>query len=204
MKNAWMQRTLFFLAGIVFVLICGLIQFYWMDLVPYAAFDQQPSWLKQAKAVVGWMPWVVCALVLMLRVVKGKNIRFGAYFLGTATPTVAFVSWVLFGISIESAIYSKKFNSEEWKKNAITVQNSDWPPRLVMVDNLISSNKLDGLSKAEVIELLGVPGNHDYFNNYDLVYWLGPERSFIRIDSEWLAISFDGKNRVREYLLVRD
>jgi len=131
-------------------------------------------------------------------------VRFGAYFLGTAVPTVALVSWMLFGISIENAIYGKEFNSEEWKKNVISEHNSDWPPRLVMVDDLIVSKKLDGLSKTEVIEMLGVPGNYGYFKNFDLVYWLGAERGFIRIDSEWLAISFDEQGRVSQYRLVRD
>ena len=52
--------------------------------------------------------------------------------------------------------------------------------------------------------MLGSPKDHGYFKEYDLVYWLGPERGFLRIDSEWLAISFGEDGKVNEYLLVRD
>jgi len=42
------------------------------------------------------------------------------------------------------------------------------------------------------------------FKEYALVYWLGAERGFIRIDSEWLVVNFDKNNRVSDALMVRD
>lgn len=203
-ESVWRQRALYFLAGAVFAIICGVIQFKWMDIVPYVAFDQQPSWLKLIKDIVGWLPWAVCFVVLVFRFIKGANIRIWSYFLGTAAPMVVLISWMLFGISIKNTIYSKKFDEKEWKNNEIAEHNRMWPPRLIMVDDLIASKKLDGLSKKEVIDILGEPGKHGYFSQFDLVYRLGPERGFIRIDSEWLAISLDNNDRVNEYRLVRD
>ena len=204
MESVWKQRAQYFLAGAVVALICGTIQIKWMDIVPYDGFEQQPPWLKWLKDGVGWLPWFVCVVVLIFRVIKGQNIRIGYYFLGTAAPLVVLVGWMIFGIAIENAIYSEEFNVEKWKANEITDSNYMWPPRLIMVDDLIDGERLNGLSKMEVIEMLGTPGNHGYFSQYDLVYWLGPERRFIRIDSEWLAISFDSENRVSQYQLVRD
>lgn len=73
-----------------------------------------------------------------------------------------------------------------------------------MVDDLISSRLLDHRSRSEVEKLLGaVPPEH-YFKEYDLVYWLGQERDFMSIDSEWLVIKLDKNGIVSEYRLARD
>jgi hypothetical protein len=78
-------------------------------------------------------------------------------------------------------------------------------PRLGMADDLIRKNTLKGLTRQQVIDLLGEPGNHKYFQEYDLVYWLGLERGFMAIDSEWLAIRIDkASGKVISYQLVRD
>jgi len=73
-----------------------------------------------------------------------------------------------------------------------------------MADELISSRTLYGKNQEEVIELLGKPSDSGYFRSYDLVYWLGPERSWISIDSEWLVIKLDDAGKVKEYKLERD
>jgi len=46
------------------------------------------------------------------------------------------------------------------------------------------------MSRTDIDQLLGRPPKTEYFSDYDYVYWLGPERGFIRIDSEWLCIKF--------------
>ena len=73
-----------------------------------------------------------------------------------------------------------------------------------MVDDLIRSHRLNHMSRREVEQLLGSPTATNYFKEYDLIYWLGPERGFMGIDSEWLAISFDGQGVVQSYAIVRD
>ena len=95
-----------------------------------------------------------------------------------------------------------RFDSLEWK-NAGN-QNQYSYPRLKMADELISSRTLYGKNQEEVIELLGKPSDSGYFRSYDLVYWLGPERSWISIDSEWLVIKLDDAGKVKEYKLERD
>ena len=78
-------------------------------------------------------------------------------------------------------------------------------PRRFMADELIQNDALKGLTKAQVSEMLGDPGNHGYFVDYDLVYWLGPERITFGIDSEWLAITIDKKTgRVEGYRILTD
>jgi outer membrane protein assembly factor BamE (lipoprotein component of BamABCDE complex) len=76
-----------------------------------------------------------------------------------------------------------------------------------MVDDLMSSGRLDGLSRDQVIALLGPPHLKDFPGEAwqcDIHYFLGPERGFFRIDSEWLFITFDKDEKVRRYWIYRD
>ena len=73
-----------------------------------------------------------------------------------------------------------------------------------MVDDLIARHRLKGRTRAEIVALLDGPPRTSYFDNYDLVYWLGPERGWISIDSEWLVFRLDTSGRVAEYRLVTD
>ena len=67
--------------------------------------------------------------------------------------------------------------------------------RLRMVDDLLRRYRLRGMTREEVVSLLGAPPEPTYFNEYDFVYWLGPER--------WLAIKFGRDGRVGKTALVR-
>lgn len=95
------------------------------------------------------------------------------------------------------------FSSEIWKQSGS--RSGEKHPRLEMADDLIRTNVLHNLRKEQVLEMLGEPGDHGYFKQYDLVYWLGPERSFFSIDSEWLAIKLNrDSGTVESYRIVRD
>ena len=61
-----------------------------------------------------------------------------------------------------------------------------------------------GLSRDSVERLLGPRDSTDYFREWDLVYWLGPERGFLRIDSEWLVLNPGLDGRVKDYRIVGD
>jgi hypothetical protein len=76
--------------------------------------------------------------------------------------------------------------------------------RLAMADRIVARRMLSGKTRPEVIAMLGEPPKTDYFSDWDLVYWLGNERGFISIDSEWLVVRFDAHKRVLEYRIVRD
>lgn len=95
---------------------------------------------------------------------------------------------------------SSSFSSEEWKQT----EQAEGNPRLAMVDSLILSGQLDQKTQEEVLTLLGPPTDTSYFSDWDAVYWLGPERGFLRLDSEWLVLRFDAEGRVSDYQLVRD
>ncbi|MBI4880542.1 MAG: hypothetical protein HY812_12910 [Planctomycetes bacterium] len=70
------------------------------------------------------------------------------------------------------------------------------PPRLCMVDDLMASERLLGMTREQVIDLLGLPCQ-DCFSgeagDRDLHWYLGP--ALIPIDSQWLFLELgpDGK-----------
>lgn len=76
--------------------------------------------------------------------------------------------------------------------------------RAEMADRMIARRTLLGKSRADVVAMLGDPSTDGYFNEWDLVYWLGPERGFIRIDSEWLVLRLGADGRVAEHAIMTD
>jgi hypothetical protein len=87
------------------------------------------------------------------------------------------------------------------------VDFSSEAPRLRMADGLISSRVLLGKDRSEIAALLGPDSDTVKFRSYErqeLVYWLGNERSYMPIDSEWLVVRFDTSGRVTEARIVRD
>ena len=92
------------------------------------------------------------------------------------------------------------FDSQKWKQ----AERSGEYIRLRMIEALMISGRLDGARRSEVISLLGPPDETDYFSKWDFVYWLGPERGLIGIDSEWLVIRFGPTDIVSDYRVVRD
>jgi hypothetical protein len=94
----------------------------------------------------------------------------------------------------------RAFDPVAWQDEAQVRQEV----RLGMADRLVAQGTLHGKTRTEVVEMLGEPPLTEYFRDWDLVYWLGPERGFIRIDSEWLVIRLSPDGRVSEYRIVRD
>jgi hypothetical protein len=96
----------------------------------------------------------------------------------------------------------ERFDSAAWQDSTLVF--GPLAVRGCMVDNLLSKHRLSGQSRASVVALLGEPRPTNYFRDYDLVYWLGPERSLISVDSEWLVMRLDPSNRVTEVRLTTD
>ena len=80
-----------------------------------------------------------------------------------------------------------RFSREKWLKEP---EN-----RTRIVDDLLANHELVGMTGEEVLALLGDCDNESgYFQQADrLVYWLGPERGLMSIDSEWLILDFAGE-----------
>ncbi|MBS1999377.1 MAG: hypothetical protein JSS86_23785, partial [Cyanobacteria bacterium SZAS LIN-2] len=145
--------------------------------------------------VLGVMDWRSKTFFRTTRAIAGYAIVgiFAIYF--------TFVAKLFGGPILESIIHQRPFDSTVWKES-LKSKSSD-QVRLNMVDDLLSKNKLVGMSRADVEKLIGKPPPTEYFSEYQYVYWLGPERGFISIDSEWLALKFKD-DVVIEATVVRD
>ena len=77
--------------------------------------------------------------------------------------------------------------------------------RTMIVDDLLEDHLQIGMTQEEVETLLGVDDNDEgLFVQMDrLVYWMGPERGFFSIDSEWLLVDFQN-GLVTGYDIVTD
>jgi hypothetical protein len=103
---------------------------------------------------------------------------------------------------VREYVHRLPFDSAAWKDR--NQAESDDPVRIRMVDDLINSKQLNHLSRTDLETILGKPTASNYFRDYDLVYWLGPERAFMGIDSEWLAIKLHKSGFVSSYKIVSD
>ncbi len=94
----------------------------------------------------------------------------------------------------------RAFDPNVWKDEAQVRQGV----RLEMADRLIARGTLLGKTRDEVMQQLGEPPPTGYFADWDMVYWIGPERGYFSIDSEWLVLRLGEDGRVVENRIVRD
>lgn len=108
---------------------------------------------------------------------------------------------LLGGGSIREWMSRRRFDPIAWQQARNNFTNSI---RIRMVDDLLSSYQLRGMSRQQVVSILGPPDQTEYKKAWDMVYWLGPERGFMSIDSEWLVIRLDDQEIVKDYAIETD
>ncbi len=94
---------------------------------------------------------------------------------------VMLVGVVVFGVVRH---FQHSFTTEKWLRLP--------EKRTRIVDDLLADHGLVGMKEDEITALLGMHNNdYGYFNAPNrYVYYMGPERGFFRIDSEWLVLDF--------------
>lgn len=73
-----------------------------------------------------------------------------------------------------------------------------------IADQLVRHRTLEGKTREEVTALLGPVAETTYFSDRDMVYHLGSERGWLKIDSEWLVLKLDESGVVEDSKIVRD
>jgi len=76
--------------------------------------------------------------------------------------------------------------------------------RYRIADRLASSDRLIGMTRQQIIAMLGSPSSTDKWLDHGLVYVLGPERGLFSIDYEWLLIDFDASGKASKVDVVTD
>lgn len=87
---------------------------------------------------------------------------------------------------------SARFDRERWAKADLTGRE-----RAEMMPSLLRDHPLKGMTRAEVVNLLGQPTITD--TKTQMVYVLGNDGSYTPIDNEWLLIDLDGQARVTAF-----
>ena len=113
---------------------------------------------------------------------------------------VVLLSLVFVRPVVEQYRNQRAFDREGWLNERGTPM---WPMRLRMVDDLLEKHSFTGVTRDSIERLLGPHDAHP-FAGWDVVYELGPERSPLGGDSEWLAFALGPDGRVTRYQILRD
>ncbi|MCL5745862.1 MAG: hypothetical protein M1541_18375, partial [Acidobacteria bacterium] len=109
--------------------------------------------------------------------------------------------WLFFGYSISERSSRQQFDPVAWRADTHSFTNA---VRIRMVDDLLRRHSFRGMTRDQITGIIGEPDKTEYFRDWDMVYWLGPERGFTSIDSEWLVFRLDLQKKVTDYRIVRD
>lgn len=110
------------------------------------------------------------------------------------------IGWFLLGDTVQEHLRRRPFDAAAWQGEK-TITND---VRIRMVDDLLRRHKFRGMTREQVSAILGKPDKTEYFKEWDLVYWLGPERGSMSLDSEWLVFRLDSQKKVTELRIMRD
>jgi hypothetical protein len=108
--------------------------------------------------------------------------------------------WYVTVVSQSDRMRPIPFSAAEWRNAQAGAANV----RIRMINDLLSRYPFIGRTRQQVIGLLGEPQKTGYFKDWDLVYLLGPERSWMGIDSEWLVLRLNKDGTVTDAKVMSD
>lgn len=134
-----------------------------------------------------------------------KWVRIAVLAVVAAHAVGGYALWRAYGAAREQLSESRcdghtSFVRSQWMDT--TMARGMLAVRGCMVDDMLERNELRGKTRAEVVALIGEPDPSDLFPEYELVYWLGPQRGLIGTDSEYLVMKLDKSGRVTSVELV--
>ena len=113
---------------------------------------------------------------------------------------------IVYGRGLPAGSFATGFDSDLWKdEDSSRFTKGDLTARQKMLGSVVYQI-LPNKTRLALEDLLGDASSSGYFTQLDpdLLYCLGPERSFIGIDSEWLAIWFNEDALVVRWELLTD
>ena len=113
---------------------------------------------------------------------------------------------IAYSRGLPTGSFATRFDSARWRdEDSATYTKGDVTARQKMLGSVVYQI-LPKANRPELEGLLGEAKPTGYFTDLrpDLLYCLGPERGFIGIDSEWLAIWFDEDSIVERWELLTD
>jgi outer membrane protein assembly factor BamE (lipoprotein component of BamABCDE complex) len=113
-----------------------------------------------------------------------------------------YCTFLVYHLLFSNYVQPMPFDSAVWKASPVKLSYDSI--RLRMVDDLMKNHTLEGMSRTEIVDLLGEPDTTPHFHDYDMVYQLGQERRSPAIESEWLVMRLDEKGIVTEAKITTD
>lgn len=127
----------------------------------------------------------------------------------------AFAWWVTLLVLVVSALASvelhprpfdaKLWNDPEWR-SSLSIESHYHSIRQRMVDDLLAHHLHAGLTKDEVLALIGPKDENPRYKGPDSgawIYGLGAQRG-MPVDDEWLFVTFDTSERMSSAVLRTD
>ena len=108
---------------------------------------------------------------------------------------IVIVILILSAVLLRGKIPHEKFNSELWKTANLNLEEN-MTLRWDMMNDLRNKHKLVGMTKDEIINLLGDPGDKE---SSEFMYYLGYSKTGINTGT--LIITFNDKNIVSETMV---
>jgi hypothetical protein len=141
---------------------------------------------------------LLVSLLLRTMAKPKRSLLFSLLFVGLVVTAITGTgAWFLLGDSIRERWNRERFDSAAWQSESS--RSSTNAVRIRMVDDLLSRHNFRGMTREQTVAIVGEPDMTEYFRDWDMVYWLGPERGLLSIDSEWLVFRLDGQKKVTDY-----
>jgi hypothetical protein len=105
----------------------------------------------------------------------------------SSSVIICIIVLIFCGLGLRGKISGEKFDSEKWKTSNLTSEEN-WSLRWDMMNSLRNNYNLVGMSKSEVIQLLGKP-DENFTNEKTFRYYLGYSHTGINAGS--LKIDFE-------------
>lgn len=103
---------------------------------------------------------------------------------------------ILIGFGLKGRITHEEFSSDKWKN--WEESEAEWSLRWDMMNSLRNSYELKGMTKDQILELLGEPETN---NKTEFSYYLGMAKRGIDIGT--LTIKFNENGKVMDYNVRR-
>ncbi|WP_072378682.1 hypothetical protein [Novosphingobium sp. NDB2Meth1] len=100
-------------------------------------------------------------------------------------------SFLILLLLVASCTKGAEFDRERWLKADLSGRE-----RANIMPDLVRKHRLYGMTRTEVVALLGPPTPTDKWAGSDMVYVLGNDGSLLPIDHAWLTLTLDKQERV--------
>lgn len=158
--------------------------------------------------IVGSLIALTIALLVIYMMPHGKRRvdRLRSTLLMLSMIVVALAFDAAYSRGLPTGSFATEFDSAQWRdEDSAAYIKGDVTTRQKMLGSVVYQI-LPNTPRLRLESLLGDAKPTGYFTDLgpDLLYCLGPERGFIGIDSEWLAIWLDEDSTVARWELLTD